>query len=153
MTVKFNNGVASAFKNLVHGMSLEDLKSQTIDAIKKQYRLDEEEINMRIDWEMEEIQEAAEAFKKFKPYEKFEKFAVNSWGYDQTNYENIEVVGQILGTVIVLGQYTVYGVAKRKFVEKVPYTNLDNVRSTDWEKPYTSDEILDQAMENVYTGH
>lgn len=154
MTVKLNNGAAVYFMNLVHGVSVEYEKQFVIEATKKQNQMMTDEIiEARVRYALEDFEEAAQAFANFKPYEKSEKFAVDGWGYDQTNYENIEVVGQIRGTVIVLGKYTVYGVSKKKFVEKAPYTNLDSVRSTNWEKPYTSDEMLENAIENVYTGH
>lgn len=154
MTVKLNNGAAAYFMNMVHGVSVEDEKQFIIEETKKQNQtMTDDVIEERIGYELEDFEDAAQAFAKFKPYEKSEEFAVNGWGYDQTNYENIEVVGQIRGTVIILGNNTVYGVSKKKFVEKAPYTDLDNVRSTNWEKPYTPDEMLENSIENVYTGH
>lgn len=154
MTVKLNNGAAIYFMNLVHGVSVADEKKFVIEATKNQNQMMTDDIiEARVRYALEDFEEAAQAFANFKPYEKAEKFAVDGWGYDQTNYENIEVVGQIRGTVIILGKYTVYGVSKKKFTEKTPYTNLDSVRSTNWEKPYTSDEMLENAIENAYTGH
>ena len=154
MTVKFNNSEASYFMALVNGVSIEDEKKIIIEETRKQYRtMSDENIEECVNESLEDFEEVAKAFANFKPYEKAEKYSVNSWGYDQTNYENIEVVGQIRGTVIVLGEYTVYGVSKKKFTEKAPYTKLDDVRSTNWEKPFTSDEILENAMENAYSGH
>lgn len=96
--------------------------------------------------------EAEALYKKMKRLDKPELYAVNSWGYDQTNYENVQVVGQAGGSMILVGQYATYAIAKRKYVNR-EHAYLDDVRSTSWDKAYTSDEMAENRLENMYNGH
>ncbi len=91
-------------------------------------------------------------YAKFKPLDKPETYAVNSWGYEQTNYENVQVIGQAGSSMILVGRYATYAIAKRKYVNR-EYAHLDAVRSTSWEQAYTSDEIAESRQENMYFGH
>ncbi len=96
--------------------------------------------------------EAEALYAKFKPLDKPETYAVNSWGYEQTNYENVQVIGQAGSSMILVGRYATYAIAKRKYVNR-EYAHLDAVRSTSWEQAYTSDEIAESRQENMYFGH
>lgn len=96
--------------------------------------------------------EAEALYAKFKRLDKPEVYAVNGWGYEQTNYENVQLVGQVGGSVILVGQYATYAIAKHKYVNR-EHACLDDVRSTSWEKAYTSDEIAENRLENMYNGH
>lgn len=96
--------------------------------------------------------EAEALYAKFKPLDKPEVYAVNGWGYEQTNYENVQLVGQVGGSMILVGRYATYAIAKRKYVNR-EHAYLDDVRSTSWEKAYTSDEIAENRLDNMYNGH
>ncbi|GAK31040.1 hypothetical protein WOSG25_070170 [Weissella oryzae SG25] len=84
-----------------------------------------------------------------------EFYRLNPWGYEQTNYENIKVVGSYKNTVIAFNQHTVYAISKNKYRNREPHTYLDNqrLRSTSWLSPYTNQEIAKQSQENMYLGH
>ena len=96
--------------------------------------------------------EAEALYAKMKRLDKPEVYAVNGWGYEQTNYENVQLVGQVGGSMILVGRYATYAIAKRKYVNR-EHAYLDDVRSTSWEKAYTSDEIAENRLENMYNGH
>lgn len=96
--------------------------------------------------------EAEALYAKMKRVEKPEVYAVNGWGYEQTNYENVQLVGQAGSSMILVGDYATYAIAKRKYVNR-EYAYLDDVRSTSWEQAYTSDEIAESRQENMYFGH
>lgn len=91
-------------------------------------------------------------YAKMKRVEKPETYAVDSWGYEQTNTENVQVIGQAGSSMILIGDYATYAIAKRKYVNR-EYAYLDDVRSTSWEQAYTSDEIAESRQENMYFGH
>lgn len=96
--------------------------------------------------------EAEALYAKIKPLDKPETYAVNSWGYDQTNTENVQVIGQAGSSMILIGNYATYAIAKRKYTNR-EHAYLDDVRSTSWEQAYTSDEIAESRQENMYFGH
>lgn len=96
--------------------------------------------------------EAEALYAKMKRVENPQLYAVNGWGYDQTNYENVQLVGQAGGSMILVGRYATYSIAKRKYVNR-EHAYLDDVRSTSWEKAYTTDEIAENRLENMYNGH
>ena len=96
--------------------------------------------------------EAEALYAKFKALDKPETYAVNSWGYDQTNTENVQVIGQAGSSMILIGNYATYAIAKRKYTNK-EHAYLDDVRSTSWEQAYTSDEIAESRQEKMYFGH
>lgn len=96
--------------------------------------------------------EAEALYAKMKRVEKPEAYAVNGWGYEQTNTENVQVIGQAGSSMILVGDYATYAIAKRKYVNR-EYAYLDDVRSTSWNEAYTSDEIAESRQENMYFGH
>ena len=84
---------------------------------------------------------------------KHEQYAINQWGYEQTNLDNLTVVGTVRGAVIALANDKVFSISKAKYNKKAAYTSLDDVISTSWGKPYSSNEMASQAAENAYTGY
>lgn len=96
--------------------------------------------------------EAEALYAKIKPLDKPETYAVNSWGYEQTNTENVQVIGQAGSSMILIGNYATYAIAKRKYTNR-EHAYLDDVRSTSWNEAYTSDEIAESRQENMYFGH
>lgn len=96
--------------------------------------------------------EAEALYAKMKRVEKPEVYAVNGWGYEQTNYENVQVIGQAGASMILVGDYATYAIAKHKYTNR-EYAYLDDVRSTSWNEAYTSDEIAESRQENMYFGH
>ena len=96
-------------------------------------------------------------FDKIKFFEKPEIYAVCGWGYGQTNYENLKVLGQIGGSMvcIVNNDYSdIYTISKSKYTKK-EYANLDSdrVRSTEWREAFTSEALQKNHLYNTYYGH
>ena len=101
----------------------------------------------------EDIQEVLDVKKFFFDIKFFdtEVYKVNpSWGYGQTNYENLKVIGQAGGSIVCVidsGYSDVFTIQKKKYTDKSDYTYLDSdrVRSTSWKEPYTNNAIIEQV--------
>ena len=100
----------------------------------------------RMKWELRELVEVEAYLSKVK-WDKPQTFGVDPWGYEQTNYENLTIVGHVRGSLVALVGYNVYSIAKAKYNKRDKYI-LDSVRSTSWEPAYT-----DQTEYNAYYGH
>ena len=108
--------------------------------------LDPDSKDNYMEWELRELAEAEAYFSKVK-WDKPQTFGVDPWGYEQTNYENLTIVGHVRGSLVALVGYNVYSIAKAKYNKRDKYI-LDSVRSTSWEPAYT-----DQTEYNAYYGH
>lgn len=153
--LKLNDSSAAYFKKLVEGQTV----SEITEAIKKDihskkdvFNFTPDDIKNNISYEIKELSRALDLFGKMKPV-KHEKYAINQWGYEQTNLNNLTVVGTVRGSVIILASYKVFSVSKAKYNQKAPYTSLDDVISTSWGKPYTSNSLAANAMKNAYNGY
>lgn len=152
---KLNNSAAHYFKKFYEGLTKseicelieQDLSNHIQQGmLKPEYKADQ------MKYELEDLAEAEAYFSKMT-IDKPQTFKLDPWGYDQTNYENMTVIGHIRGSVIVLLAHKVYSVSKAKYTKREKYTHLDDVRSTIWEPAYTSKELADQAMYNAYYGY
>ncbi|MBT9670488.1 hypothetical protein GPK34_00355 [Secundilactobacillus kimchicus] len=157
MTEKLSGAKARYFKELVKGDTPEMVSANIREEAMTTARLfsmNDEDKAIEIENRLEDLQEAKDFFDKVKLIEP-ETYAVDAWGFEQTNYENLTVVGTARGSVVVIYAGGVYTISKAKYTAKKPGTALesDHVIMTSWEAPYTANEIADQAMANAYTGH
>lgn len=154
MATKLTNTEASYFIRIFNGES----KAQIINTFEllKKYRLvgNNSDATEFIK-ELEESYDTAKAlYDSIKLMDEPEAYSVNPWGYEQTNYENITVIGTYRNAVIAIGKYEVYAISKKKYLERTyAYLDTKGVRSTNWKKPYSLDEIAEQRLENAYFGH
>ena len=159
MSVKLSNSGGNYFKQLVAGKTVDEVKESIVEhledydwsSVHEEYRKEAMESSM--EFEIEDLNKAVALFDKMKFFPAPVDFAVNAWGYDQTNYENVKLIGQAGASMILVGNYTIYAVAKRKYTDRVEYTSLDSVRTTSWKPVYSDDEMAEQAMQNAYCGH
>jgi len=99
---------------------------------------------------------------KFYKKEDIRVYKIWGWGYDQTNYENLEIVGE-MGSYLVgcVNEHNFYKIPKRvegcgvkdKKGNIKNYYNIDSVRTTSWEKAFTTEEIMNQREFNAAFGH
>ena len=144
--LKLNNSAAVYFKNLVNGQSVDEIRESIKKDISSKkdvfsftdvysYTADDiKNISKNISYEVEELSQALDLFGKMKPV-KHEQYAINSWGYEQTNLNNLTIVGTVRGSVIALANDKVFSISKAKYNKKAAYTSLDDVISTSWDKP------------------
>ena len=151
---KFNDSAAIYFKKLVNGESFEDI-NQAInqEELSKQpiFHLSNQDVADNITNDLEEFNKALDLFLKMKPLESVE-YAINPWGYEQTNLDNIKLVGQVRASLVFIDSNNVYTVSKGKF-NKNELTFLDDVRSTSWSKAYTPEDKADQIEYNANYGY
>lgn len=153
--LKLNNSAATYFKDLVEGQSVDEIKEsikKDVNSKKDVFNFTADDIKNNISYEVGELSKALDLLGKMKPV-KHEKYAINQWGYEQTNLNNLTIVGTVRGSVIALANYKVFSISKAKYNKKAAYTSLDDVISTSWDKPYTSNEMGSQATKNAYTGY
>jgi hypothetical protein len=122
---------------------------------------------MKENWSSEKIiektdrmRELIKGIKWFKP-EEIRLYKIWGWGYDQTNYENLEIVGE-KGAYFVakVHDWNWYKIPKsvgsgfkRKDGTVKDHYSIDSSRTTSWETPYASKEIDDQNRLNTFCGH
>lgn len=158
MSHKFANRQAQYFKALVQHrieptpLHLANYVSAQVNSMVSEGVIDPEKASALMDYQAQELTPVLSFFNKMKPV-KPTMYAVNGWGYDQVNYENVILIGQVGASMVLVGDYDVYSVSKKKFTTKAPYTNLDSVRSTSWEPAYSTSDIAKQQFENAYFGH
>lgn len=158
MATKFYNEQARFFNQLLNGADFETIYNEAVSKIEDtKYYCNDEQAQKYKDENKNDLLEVKAFFDKIKFFEKPEIYAVNGWGYGQTNYENLKVLGQIGGSMvcIVNNDYSdVYTISKSKYTKK-EYANLDSdrVRSTSWRKPFTSEELHENSMYNAYNGY
>lgn len=159
MATKFSNNQAKVFHKLLEGADFNELlKSETIKINSTQYYCSEAEAQKYREQRLQDVLNVKAFFDKIKFFDKPEIYSLNGWGYGQTNYENLKVLGQMGGCVVCViddGFSDVYTVQKKKYADKAEWTKLDNynVRTTDWQQPYTTEEIRENNMYNAYCGH
>ena len=153
--LKLNNEAATYFKELVNGKGLDDLKQdiqKDIQSKKPIFHYSDQDMQEIYKDDLEELEKATVLYGKMKPV-KHESYAVNSWGYEQTNLNNLTIVGTVRGSVIVLANYKVFSVSKAKYTKKAAYIRLDDVISTSWAPAYTSEELQENAQYSAAYGY
>lgn len=156
MATKFYNNQARVFNRILNGENFEELLASEITKINStQYRCSEEQAQKYRDQDLQDVLDVKEFFDKIKFFETPEIYKVNAWGYGQTNYENVKVLGFAGGSVVCVVDNNVYTVQKKKYTDKAEYTYLDSdrVRSTSWLAPYTAEKMIEQSLYNSYYGH
>jgi hypothetical protein len=158
MSEKFYSTAAIAFNEAAKGVSMEDcIAGYKEDSLRRQREWSMETTpEYRAEKELERslpyILEAYSFYEAIKKWKKQETYKVDPWGYDQTNYENFTVIGEYRGSLVCADfNCKVWTVRKNKY--KAGYTNLDGVRSTQWEPAYTDKQISDQREYNNWHGH
>lgn len=155
MTVKLSNEAATYFKELVNGKDLEVLKQdikKDIQSKQPLFHYSDQDMKEIYNDDLEELETATTLYGKMKPV-KHETYAINSWGYEQTNLNNLTVVGTVRGSVIALANYKVFSISKAKYTKKAAYTQLNDVISTSWAPAYTSEELQENAQYNAAYGY
>ena len=158
MATKFYNENARFFNQLLNGADFETIYNEAVTKIEEtKYYCNDEQAQKYKDAEKNGLLEVKAFFDKIKFFEKPEIYAVNGWGYGQTNYENLKVLGQIGGSMVCIinNNYSdIYTISKAKYTKK-EYANLDSdrVRSTSWRKPFTSEELCENSMYNANNGY
>lgn len=159
MAVKFSNNQSRVFNELLNGADYNEvLKRETEEANSAEYYCSDEQAEQYRKQDIQDVLNVKKFFDKIKFFDEPEVYKVNPWGYGQTNYENLKVIGQAGGSMVCIidsGYSNVYTIQKKKYVEKVKYTYLDSgrVRSTSWEKPYSKEAIIERNYYNAYYGH
>ena len=153
--LKLSNSAAVYFKSLVNGQSADEIREaikKDVNSKKDVFNFTYNDIISNISYEIADLNNALDLFNKMKPV-KHENYAINQWGYEQTNLNNLTIVGTVRGSVIALANDKVFSISKAKYNKKAAYTSLDDVISTSWAKPYSSDKMALQAIKNAYTGY
>lgn len=152
MATKLSNTESRIFHMMIDNKSTEEIARRFVKNI-----INHDDINHGLKLFMRDFNTAKTLFDKVKFFDKKEYYAINGWGYDQTNYENLVVFGEADGCVIcaISGQdYYVYAIRKSKYVNK-EYAKIDSneIRTTSWEQPYSDKKIVDNMLHNAYYGH
>lgn len=159
MATKFYNDQARFFNQLLKGADFETIYKDAVSKIEEtKYYCNDEQAQKYKDADKNGLLEVKAFFDKIKFFESPEIYSVNGWGYDQTNYENLQVLGQVGGSMVCIinNSYSdVYTISKAKYSNKDGWTYLDSnkVRSTSWGEPYTDKKIEDNILYNAYYGH
>ena len=159
MATKFYNNQARIFNELLNGGDFNvTLQRETEKANNVEYYCSDEQAEEYRKQDIQEVLDVKKFFDKIKFFENPEVYKVNSWGYGQTNYENLKVIGQAGGSMVCVIDSIhsdVFTIQKKKYTDKSNYTYLDSdrVRSTSWKEPYTTDAIVEQVHYNAYNGH
>lgn len=159
MATKFYNNQARVFNELLSGGDFDEiLQRETEEANSAEYYCSDEQAEEYRQQDIQEVIEVKKFFDKIKFLEVPEVYKVDPWGFEQTNYENLKVIGQAGGSMVCIidnGYSEVFTIQKKKYTDKVRYTYLDSdrVRSTSWKEPFTNDAIMEQVHYNAYNGH
>ena len=159
MATKLTNNEARVFNKLVNGANWDQLFEVEKEKINNTgYYCSDEQAQKYKDQNIEDLLNVKVFFDKIKFFDTPELYAVNGWGYGQTNYENLKVLGQIGGSMVCIidsGYSNVYTIQKKKYTEKNSWTYIDSdrVRATSWKQPYSNDAIMEQVHYNAYNGH
>ena len=159
MATKFYNNQSRVFNELFNGGNFEEILHREAEkANNVQYYCSDEQAEEYRKQDIKEVLDVKKFFDKIKFFDTPRVYKVNPWGYGQTNYENLRVIGQAGGSMVCVidsGYSDVFTIQKKKYTDKSAYTYLDSdrVRSTSWKEPYTNNAILEQAHYNAYNGH
>ncbi len=159
MATKFTNNEATIFHQLLNGGNFEEIFKIEKERINSTgYYCSDEQAQQYRDSNIEGLLEVKKFFDKIKLFDTPRVYKVNPWGYGQTNYENLKVIGQAGGSMVCVIDSIhsdVFTIQRKKYTDKSDYTYLDSnrVRSTSWKEPYTNDAIVEQVHYNAYNGH
>ena len=159
MATKFYNSQARLFNQLLDGGNFEEIFAREEAKINSlEYSCSDEIAQGYKDKDIQDLKDVKTFFDKIQFLEEAEIYAVDAWGYGQTNYENLKVIGQVGGSMVCIidsGHSDVYTIQKKKYVDKTQYTylNADRVRSTSWGKPYSREALIENSYQNAYYGY
>lgn len=159
MATKFTNNEATFFHQLLNGGNFEEIFEVEKERINNiSYYCSDEQAQKYRDSNIESLLDVKKFFDKIKFFDTPRVYRVNPWGYGQTNYENLKVIGQAGGSMVCVidSDYSdVFTIQKKKYSDKSKYTYLDSdrVRSTSWKEPFTNNDIIEQVRYNAYNGH
>lgn len=159
MATKFYNNQARIFNELLNGGDFSEvLQRETEKANNVEYYCSDEQAKEYREQHIQDVINVKKFFDNIKFFDEPEVYKVNPWGYGQTNYENLKVIGQVGGSMVCIidnGYSDVFTIQKKKYTDKSDYTYLDSdrVRSTSWKEPYTKEAIMEQVHYNAYYGH
>ena len=118
MAKKFYNNQARVFHKLLKGEDFSEiLKAETEKINSSKYYCSEAQAQKYREQDLKGILDVKTFFDKIKFFENPEIYAVNGWGYDQTNYENLKVLGQIGGSMVGIldkNSSNMYTIQKKK---------------------------------------
>lgn len=159
MATKFYNNQSRVFNELLNGGDFDEILQRETEKVNNaQYYCSDEQAKEYREQHIQDVINVKKFFDKIKFFDEPEVYRVDPWGYDQTNYENVKVLGQVGGSMVCVidnGHSDIYAIQKKKYTDKAEYTYLDSgkVRSTSWEEPYTNEAMAEQSMYNAYYGH
>lgn len=159
MATKFYNNQSRVFNELLNGGDFDEILQRETEKVNNaQYYCSDEQAKEYREQHIQDVINVKKFFDNIKFFDEPEVYRVDPWGYDQTNYENVKVLGQVGGSMVCVidnGYSDVYTIQKKKYTDKAEYTYLDSgkVRSTSWEEPYTNEAMAEQSMYNAYYGH
>ena len=159
MAKKIYNNQARVFHKLLKGEDFSEiLKAETEKINSSKYYCSEAQAQKYREQDLKGILDVKTFFDKIKFFENPEIYAVNGWGYDQTNYENLKVLGQIGGSMVCIldkNSSNIYTIQKKKYTDRAKWTYLDNdrVRATNWQQPFEDEVISENNLYNAYCGH
>jgi hypothetical protein len=159
MATKFYNNQSRVFNELLNGGDFDEILQRETEKVNNaQYYCSDEQAKEYREQHIQDVINVKKFFDNIKLFDEPEVYRVDPWGYEQTNYENVKVLGQVGGSMVCVidnGYSDVYTIQKKKYTDKAEYTYLDSgkVRSTSWEEPYTNEAMAEQSMYNAYYGH
>ena len=159
MATKFTNNQSRVFNELLNGGDFDEILQRETEKVNNaQYYCSDEQAKEYREQHIQDVINVKKFFDNIKFFDEPEVYRVDPWGYGQTNYENVKVLGQVGGSMVCVidnGYSDVYTIQKKKYTDKAEYTYLDSgkVRSTSWEEPYTNEAMAEQSMYNAYYGH
>ena len=159
MATKFYNNQARVFNELLNGGDFDEiLQRETEEANNTEYYCSNEQAEKYRKQNIQGVLNVKKFFDKIKFFDEPEVYRVNSWGYGQTNYENLKVLGQAGGSMVCIidnGYSDIFTIQKKKYTDKSEYTYIDSdrVRSTSWKEPYSTEAIIENNYYNAYYGH
>jgi hypothetical protein len=159
MATKFTNNQSRVFNELLNGGDFDEILQRETEKVNNaQYYCSDEQAKEYREQHIQDVINVKKFFDNIKLFDEPEVYRVDPWGYEQTNYENVKVLGQVGGSMVCVidnGYSDVYTIQKKKYTDKAEYTYLDSgkVRSTSWEEPYTNEAMAEQSMYNAYYGH
>ena len=159
MATKFYNNQSRVFNELLNGGDFDEILQRETEKVNNaQYYCSDEQAEEYRKQEIQDVLDVKKFFDKIKFFDEPEVYRVDPWGYDQTNYENVKVLGQVGGSMVCVidnGHSDIYAIQKKKYTDKAEYTYLDSgkVRSTSWEEPYTNEAMAEQVLILIVNGH
>ena len=122
MATKLTNNEARVFNKLVNGEDWEELFEVEKEKINNTgYYCSDEQAQKYKDRNIENLLDVKKFFDKIKFFETPEVYKVNCWGYGQTNYENLKVLGQAGGSMVCVidSRYSdVFTIQKKKYTDR-----------------------------------